>query len=84
MGLGQKAYAGLRGIGSKIASLFRGGMKQGQFGKEVVRGGGQKGTADLAGGIRQAQKNVFNPKGNKFSQGGGLFPPPSNMGATPY
>lgn len=90
--LGKKAYTALSGIGRKIGSFFgRGGMKVGQSGKEVVKGAGQVGKADLRTPMAKAQMGIFkpptkpstfNPQGNVHSRGGGLFPPPS--GNTPF
>jgi hypothetical protein len=74
MSIGQKAIpaikSGLGSIGSKISTgysslkkFFTGGsgLKQGQYGKEVVKGGGVKGTADIAGGMKKAQMGIFKP-----------------------
>lgn len=67
MNLGKRAYGALGGIGQKIGNWWRGGFskvyQKGAMpvGKESVLGSGQKGTADIAGGIRKSQMNIFKP-----------------------
>lgn len=61
MNLGKKAYSALGNLGKKIGNWWRGGLRQGQYGKEVVAGKGATGTADIAGGMRKAQMGIFKP-----------------------
>ena len=67
--------SGLGAIGSKIATGYRSlrNLLTGRFGKvyqkgsmpvgkeHIVSGGVNKGTADIAGGIRKVQMDIFKP-----------------------
>ena len=92
MNLGKRAYGALGSIGRKIGSFFGRTPKPAQPQGALFRGASKSSGKSFGEATAQVGKEVkrfpksetmtFNPRGNQFSRGGGLFPPPS--GNTPF